>query len=121
MVIKAKSSQQGTQQYAGYTVFRRESSAECQNDVKWLKGVPSSQERVEWPEERRIAMKALSNQNGKERSQESARKAPSGQKDFERPVVLKGRTAVRRERLKRVLNSLQVAPISHWRARSGRW
>ena len=50
-------------------MFRRESAAECQKGVKWLKGVPSSQERVEWPEELRTAMKAPSNQGGKEGSQ----------------------------------------------------
>ena len=54
-------------------------------------------------------MKTPSNQNGKEGSQESARRAPSNQQNFERPVVSKGRSAVRRARLKRVLNSLQVA------------
>ena len=101
MVMKAKSSQL---EVIGHTVFMRESVAECQNDVKWLKGMPSSQERVERPEERRTAMKSPNNQNGKEGSQESARKAPSC-----RPVVSKGRSAVRRARLKRVLDSLQMA------------
>ena len=68
--------------------------------------VPSRQESVKWPEECQTAMKAPSNQNGKEGSQESARKAPSCQQDFERPVVSKERSAVRRARLKRVLNTV---------------
>ena len=47
----------------------------CQKGVKWLKGVPRSQESVEWPGEYRTDMKAPRNQDGKEGSQESARSA----------------------------------------------
>ena len=66
-------------------------------------------------------MKAPSNQDGKEGKQKSARMAPSDQQDVERSVASKGRSAVWRTRLQRVLNNLQVAPISyHWRSRSGR-
>ena len=49
-----------------YSVQELESSAECRNGVKWLKGVPSIQESVEWPDENRTAMKVPSNQNDKE-------------------------------------------------------
>ena len=65
--------------------------------------------------------KVPSNKDGKEGSQESARRARGNQQDIERPVTSKGHSAVGRARLKRVLKCLQVAPISHyWRARSGR-
>ena len=84
-------------------------AADCQNGVKWLKVVSSSQESVEWPEECRTALKAPSNQNGNEGSQQSARGAPSGQQNFERPMVSKGLSAVRSARFDRVRNSLQVA------------
>ena len=80
---------------------------------KWLRGVPSSEERVEWPEELRTAMKAPSDHDGKEGSQESERRAPSVQQDIERSVAPKGRSAVWRATLKTVLNSLQVALIRH--------
>ena len=40
--------------YRAYSV-RREWAAECQNGVRWLKGGPSSQESVEWLEERGTA------------------------------------------------------------------
>ena len=43
-------------------------------------------------------MKAASNQDGKEGSQESARRAPSDQQDVERSVASKGRSTVRRAR-----------------------
>ena len=77
--------------------------------------MPSRQESVEWPEDLRTAMKAPSNKDGKEGRQESARRTPSDQQDIEQSVASKGRSAVRRARLKRLLNNLQVAPISHYR------
>ena len=77
MVMKARSSQYHAKHSTGHTVFRKESAAERQKGIKWLKGVPSSQESVEWPEERRTAMKAPINQDGKEGSQESAKRAPN--------------------------------------------
>ena len=96
MVLKAKSSQWQAMQSTGHTVFRRESAAVCQKRVKWFKVLPSSQESVEWPEELQTAMKAPSHQDGKEGSQESARRATSDQQGIERPVASKGRSAVRR-------------------------
>ena len=36
-------------QSTGHTVFRSYSAAECQNNVKWLIGVPSSQKSAEQP------------------------------------------------------------------------
>ena len=76
--------------------------------------MPGGQESVEWPEERLTAMKAPSYQDGKEGSQESEKRAPNDKPDIERSVVSKGRSTVRRVRLKRELNSLQMAPISHY-------
>ena len=90
------------------------------NGYQVVKEVPSSQESFEWSEEHRTAMKAPSNQDGKEGSQASARRAPSYQQDLERPVASRERSAVRRARLRRVFNSLPLAPISHGRARSVR-
>ena len=56
-----------------------------------VKRGPSSQESIGWPEKRRTAMKAPSNQNGKEGSQDNSKRAPSDQRDIEQPVASKGR------------------------------
>ena len=76
-----------------------------------VNGVPSSQNSVETPEERQTARKAP-RKRWQEGSQESARMAPGDQQDIERPLASKERLAVRGARLKSVLNSLQVSPIS---------
>ena len=69
------------------------------------------------PEQRWDARRAPNSQEGskkkrQEGSQESAIMAPDDQQNIERPLVSKERLAVRRARLKSVLNSLQVSPIS---------
>ena len=97
-------------QSEGHAVSRRKSAAECRKDFQSLKGVPSSQKRVETPEERQTAMKAP-RKRWQEGSQESTKMAPSDQQDIERPLASRERLTVRRARVKRALNSLQVAPI----------
>ena len=68
----------------------------CQKSAKWLKGMLNSQESVERPGGRQAGIKAPNNQDSKECSKESDRKAPSDQQDIESPVVSRGRLAVRR-------------------------
>ena len=94
--MKAKISQQQAKQSTGYTVFIRETVAECQNGVKWLKGMPNSQESVEWSGGRQTGIKAPSNQDRKEGSQERIRREPSERQDIGWPVTSRGRLVVRR-------------------------
>ena len=78
--------------------FQEDAGRRVQKGVKWLKGMPSSQESVEWPGGRQTGIEAPSNQDVKEGNQESARSLPSDQQDIERPVVSRGRLAARRAR-----------------------
>ena len=60
--------------------------------------MPNSQESVEWSGELQTGIKAASNQDGKEGSQESARRVASDLQDIDRPVASRGHLAVRRAR-----------------------
>ena len=73
------------QSVADKTVYRTDPAPKRQKSVRWLKGVPNSQERAEWPGEHQTAMRTPSNQDCKEGSQESALRAPSDQQDIEVP------------------------------------
>ena len=75
VATRAQSGHEGKEQSVagqstGHTVFRWESAAECQKGFQWLKGMQSSKESVETPEERHTAMKAASNQDGKRTARE---------------------------------------------------
>ena len=69
-----------------------------------------AEQPVEWSGGRQTGIKAHSNRDGKEGSQEGAMKAPSSQQDIERPVVSRGRLGeVRTERCSSVFSWLQPA------------
>ena len=80
VAIRAQSGYKGNEQpradRAAYRTYSLQESANIQAP-RWhqvVKRAPSSQESVEWPGERRTAIKAPNNQGGKEGSKESARR-----------------------------------------------
>ena len=79
----------------GYRKFSLQEGVGCcvPKECQVLKGMPNSVVR---PGGRQTGIKAPNNQDGKECSKESDRRAPSDQQDIEPPVVSRGRLAVRR-------------------------